>query len=575
MNEFALKHKPKSNMAFAYNEKEIELRFMAKKDDLAKVEIYYGDKYDLDNFKSIKMNKKFSDKKYDYFVKRVTTPNKRLSYLFKLFDKKNNIIGYFTEWKYIKELDINDREIFEKYLMHFPYINKIDVHKTPDWVKGAVFYQIFPERFKNGDDKLSPKNKVKWNSKPTRTNFFGGDLIGIKNKLNYLSDLGVNAIYLNPVFKATTNHKYDTIDYKKIDSHFGDKKDLKDLVKKAHSLNIKVVLDCVFNHSGYMFDKFLDVKNKGKKSKYSDWFYIKDYPISFEKRNYETFGFEPKMPKLNTSNPEVIDYLIDVSKYWIKKTDIDGWRLDVANETDHHFWRKFRKEVKKVKKDAFIVGEVWHNSYLWLLGDQFDSIMNYPIQTACLEYFAKEKIDIKEFKYKVNQTYFDYSTQVNEVMMNLLDSHDTPRFITQANGNKEKLILAFIFELFYLGCTSVYYGTEIGITGKNDPDCRKTMKWNKQKWDIDLYKIYKKLIWISNEYKIFKNGEFKWLDRDDILAFKRKNKNEEIIVLINNTQSKKTIELKNKVIDIFNDQKLNNSNILIESNGFRILKVKK
>lgn len=574
INKYALRHQPKSNMCFAYRENEVEIRFKAKINDLTKVDLFYGDKYDLESFKTVTMEKIFSDFEFDYFIARVSVDTKRLAYRFNLY--AGELIGYYTEWGFVEDIDMTDELTIHKYLMHYPYINEIDVHKVPEWVKGAVFYQIFPERFRNGNDNLSPKDKVKWDAKPTRDNFFGGDLEGIYQKLDYLSDLGIDAIYMTPIFEATTNHKYDTIDYYKIDPHFGDKETLKKLVKKAHELNIKVVLDSVLNHSGYKFDKFLDVKKNGEKSKYKDWFYIKSFPINEDKLNYETFGFEPKMPKLNTSNEEVISYLIDVATYWIKETDIDGWRLDVANEIDHEFWRKFRKAVKTIKPDAYIVGEVWHNSYAWLQGDQFDAIMNYPIQTACYEFFAKNKIDLTTFKYKVNRVYFDYSTQVNEVMMNLLDSHDTPRFITEANGNIRSLVMAFVFELFYLGCTSVYYGTEIGLEGKGDPDCRKPMPWEKNKWNKNLLKEYKQLIKISNENEVIKNGEFRWIESENILAFKRYNDKSEIQIYINNSNKIQKISLNNSKIceDLVKKVKMPiNSNISLSKGDYKIIKM--
>lgn len=577
INQYALRHEPKSNYCFAYSNETIELRFKATKDDLKKVNVVYGDKYKWEEYKKTEtMEKAFSDGKFDYFIIRVKAPFKRLSYYFELYEK--GIISkkyYYTEWGFVETIDESDKDLLQKYMMHYPYINNTDLHQVPEWVKGAVFYQIFPERFYNGDDNLSPENTVEWDAQPTRENFFGGDLVGVKEKLDYLADLGVNAIYLNPIFEATTNHKYDTIDYKKIDPHFGDEQTLIELVQKAHSLGIKVVLDCVFNHSGYKFDKFLDVKENGKDSEYRDWFYINDYPVNEEKLNYETFGFEPKMPKLNTENEEVIDYLIDVATYWIETADIDGWRLDVADEIDHKFWRVFREEVKKVKDDLFIVGEIWHNSKNWLRGDQFDSIMNYPVQTACYEYFAKDKIDRDEFKYKINRTYFDYTSQVNEVMMNLLDSHDTPRFITEANGNKDKLILAFVFELFYPGCTSLYYGTEIGLEGGKDPDCRKTMQWDKRTWDMELYQIFYKLIHISNEHEVFNTGDFRWLDYDDFIAYKRFNDKEEIWVLINKSDKAKTIKVdKNKSTQsLITHAEV--SKVKVQKNSFEIIKIEK
>jgi len=575
INKYAFRHKPKSNMCFAYNEKEVEIRFKAKTNDLTRVELFYGDKYDLNSFQAVAMEKAFSDFEYDYYIARVMVDSKRLAYRFNLY--ADELVGYYTEWGFVNDVDMTDEFTIHKYLMHYPYINKVDIHEVPEWVKGAVFYQIFPERFCNGNDEISPNNKVKWDAKPTRDNFFGGDLVGIHQKLEYLADLGVNAIYITPIFEATTNHKYDTIDYYKIDPHFGDKETLKKLVKKAHGLNIKVVLDSVFNHSGYKFDKFLDVKKNGENSKYKDWFYIKEFPINEEELNYETFGFEPKMPKLNTSNEAVKEFLLDVATYWIKETDIDGWRLDVANEIDHKFWRKFRKAVKTVKPDAYIVGEVWHNSYAWLQGDQFDAIMNYPIQTACYEFFAKNKIDLANFKYKVNRTYFDYSTQANEIMMNLLDSHDTPRFLTEAKGNKRALIMAFVFELFYLGCTSIYYGTEIGLEGKGDPDCRKAMPWEKRKWNKKLLQEYKALIKISNENQVLKNGDFRWIDEENILAFKRISETSEIQIYINNSKKEQHVTLKNSIIcrDLMRNTDMPlNSEFSLKPDEYKIIKMR-
>lgn len=579
INEYALRHRSKSNFCFAYDEGLIEIRFKSKRDDLKTVELVYGDKYDWENHKRVKMEKVFSDEKFDYYVKRIEAINNRLGYYFKLYDNSlRKKASYFTEWGYVKSIDEEDHGMVQKYILHYPYVNKQDIHEVPSWVKGAVFYQIFPERFDNGDESLNPEGTVAWDSKPTRDNFFGGDLVGIYNRLEYLHELGINAIYMTPIFEATSNHKYDTIDYKKIDPQFGDLETLKKLVKKAHELDIKIVLDCVFNHSGYMFDKFQDVKEKGEESAYKDWFHIHEFPVSEDPLNYETFGFVADMPKLNTENPEVIDFLLDVTTYWIEEADIDGWRLDVANEIDHEFWRMFRKEVKKVKEDAFIVGEIWHNSESWLRGDQFDSIMNYPIQTACYEYFAKETIDLETFKYKVNRTYFDYTTQVNEVMLNLLDSHDTARFITEASGEKDKLVMAFAFELFYLGCTSVYYGTEIGMEGKNDPDCRRSMKWDREKWDKELFNLYKKMIHISNEHQdILKTGDFRWIDTDKCLGFTRTSDAGTIAVLINNSKKTRKVALPgaSNCIDLLNGTEVKKpSKIEVEAEDVKILKIK-
>ena len=440
MNLQGIFHQPKSNYCFAYDKNNIELRLRAAKGDLTKVSLIYGDKYDWENAIEVEMERSFSDSLYDYFIVTIKAPSNRLAYYFVLESGEEK--RYFTEWGPLKSVDKDEIHL---HFFNYPYVNEADIHKVPDWVKDSVFYQIFPERFANGDPSISPKEVEIWGGKPERGNFFGGDLKGIIEKIDYLEELGVNAIYLTPIFESTTSHKYNTIDYMKIDPHFGDKETLKELVSKCHQKGIKVVLDAVFNHCGHDFAGFKDVIEKGKKSPYYDWFYINEWPIKIkEVRNnplkdesddqpssYETFGFEPAMPKLNTANKAVKKYILDVAKYWIKECDIDGWRLDVANEVDHEFWKDFRKAVKETKEDAYILGEIWHDALPWLRGDQFDGSMNYPVTRACLQYFAYEKMEAEGFRDLISNTLMRNTRQVNEVMLNLLDSHDTARFLTE------------------------------------------------------------------------------------------------------------------------------------------------
>ena len=213
------------------------------------------------------------------------------------------------------------------------------------------------------------------------------------NILDYLEELGINGIYFTPIFHAYSNHKYDTIDYREIDPQFGTKETLKTLIEECHKRNIRVMLDAVFNHSGYYFLPFQDLLEKGEKSKYKDWFHPHSFPLKGgERPNYETFGFFESMPKLNTANPEVKKYLLEVSAYWIEEFDIDGWRLDVANEVDQPFWREFRKTVKNIKPDLYILGEIWHDSMPWLRGDQFDAVMNYPFTNHVFRLVASQTI---------------------------------------------------------------------------------------------------------------------------------------------------------------------------------------
>ena len=282
-----------------------------------------------------------------------------------------------------------------------------------------------------------------------------------------MKDLGINALYLTPIFKSTSNHKYNTDDYYQIDPAFGDKKILKKLVEEAHQRGIRIILDAVFNHSGFYFFAFQDVLEKGKDSKYWDWFFIEGYPVKTTPPvNYHTFANDVvDMPKLNTSNPEVQEYLLDVVRYWMEEVDIDGWRLDVANEVDRNFWRKFRETVKGIKKDAYIVGEIWHNSEVWLQGDQFDAIMNYPLAMAILDFLAQRSIGPTEFNNRLVRNWMLYQDRVNYSMLNLINSHDTRRLLNYFSGDKESMKLAVLFQFTYPGAPMIYYGDEVGMKG--------------------------------------------------------------------------------------------------------------
>ncbi len=538
MNLHAIYHRQKSNYCYAYKKDEIHIRIRAAKGDLSKVVLVYGDKYELHKkTKELEMKLACSDKDFDYFTAIVNPPNNRLSYYFVL--ESNNKKYFYTEWGVLNEVLEDEIHL---HFFNYPYAHEIDIHKVPEWVKDSIFYQIFPERFNNGDKSIDPEGVEEWGGVPQRHNYFGGDLKGIMEKLIYLEELGVNAIYFTPIFEANTNHKYDTTDYMKIDPHFGDKEILKELVKEAHKRGIKVILDAVFNHCGYLFTPFQDVVKRGEDSPYYNWFHINKWPLEKNPPSYEAFAFEYHMPKLNTQNPEVKEYILNVAKYWIEEADIDGWRLDVANEVDHEFWREFRKVVKEAKADAYIVGEIWHNSLPWLMGDQFDSTMNYPFTGACMQYFAYNNANHKEFTELINNTMMRYTRQVNEVMFNMVDSHDTSRFLNKCGGDIRKLRLAVAFTLTYVGTPCIYYGTEIGMDGGEDPDCRRTMEWDRSKWNIELFDFFKALIQLRKEYKALRRGSFEWIEtNNDVIGYIREMEEERILVLMNNNEAEKNI----------------------------------
>ena len=429
MNECAMLHIPDSRYCFATGEKELVLRLrMAREDEKAKVFLIYAQKYDFTFCrKKLPMEIKYSDRLYNYYEIKMRLEDVRFAYIFQIEEDGNT--WYFSEDGVTKEYKFE--EAFYNFFQ-MPYINKNDVMDTVEWMRSAVFYQIFVERFRQGNEKKDTSYiNMKWDEKPTPKSFAGGDLAGIIEKMDYLKELGINALYLTPVFRSISNHKYDIIDYFTVDPQFGTKEELRQLVKLAHENGIRVVLDAVFNHCSMEMQQFQDVLEKGRESRFYDWFIIDgDFPEP-EKMNYECFAACNYMPKLNTANEEVQDFLLEIAIYWIREADIDGWRLDVSDEVSHGFWRRFRKAVKKEKPDSVIIGENWHDAYAYLMGDQYDSIMNYAFTKACLDYFAKGVFSAKDMADKLNSNLMRNTEQVNRMMLNLLDSHDTHRFFTE------------------------------------------------------------------------------------------------------------------------------------------------
>jgi len=536
-------HRPKDEYAYAYDQKTLHIKLKTKKGDLNKVELIYGDPYEWEDgkwqFEKKKMNLIGSDQLFDYWFTEVKPPYKRLRYGFECSDYSGLKLIY------------TERGFFEEppedcgFYFCFPFLHAVDTFTPPEWVKDTVWYQIFPERFANGNPELDPEDSLPWNSTdPSPTNFFGGDFEGVIEHLDYLSDLGISGIYFTPIFESPSNHKYDTTDYFKIDSQFGDEKTFKRLVEECHKRGIKVMLDAVFNHCGYYFPPFQDVLKNGERSRFKDWFHIHDFPLKTKPRpNYDAFAFVPTMPKLNTTNPEVKDYLLRVATYWIKEFDIDGWRLDVANEIDHQFWREFNLAVKSIKPDVYIVGEIWHDAMPWLRGDQFDAVMNYRFTSAVVDYFAKGLISKERFVHELTNVIHSYPKNVNEVAFNLLGSHDTPRILTTAKDDTDVVKLMFLMLLSFTGTPCIYYGDEIGMTGEQDPGCRKCMEWDRQKQDLDLLEFMKKVIKLRQTNPAFGNqGDFRFIHlHPDLVTFTKSTDDEEILFILNNTE--KLVEL--------------------------------
>ncbi|NHM33690.1 alpha amylase N-terminal ig-like domain-containing protein [Neobacillus terrae] len=533
----AVYHRPKENYAYACTEKELHIRIRTKKNDMKEVTLLHGDPYEWEDgkwkTKTSPMIKSGSDQLFDYWFISIAPPFRRLRYGFILNDGKESVC--YTEKGFYNEAPMDDTA----YYFCFPYLNNVDVFRAPDWVKNTVWYQIFPERFANGNSENDPEGALPWGSaEPSRTNFFGGDLEGVIQHIDHLKELGISGIYFTPIFKAYSNHKYDTIDYMEIDPQFGTKETFKKMVEICHENGIKVMLDAVFNHSGFYFPQFQDVLENGENSRFKNWFHIREFPIVTEPiPNYDTFAFTELMPKLNTEHPEVKEYLLEVGRYWVREFNIDGWRLDVANEVDHAFWREFRKEVKAIKPELYILGEIWHDSMPWLRGDQFDAVMNYPFTTNILNLFAKETISVNEFIENMSHVIHMYPQNVNEVAFNLVDSHDTPRILTECGEDVDRLKQVYSLLLTFIGTPCIYYGDEVGLNGEQDPGCRKCMEWDLEKQNRDLFAHVQKLIALRQENPLLANeGQLSFIPgeyHETCLAYTKSNGERTAVVILN------------------------------------------
>lgn len=584
MNKQALLHRAKSEYAYAYDNNTLHITFRSAKSDLKKVEIIYGDPFHWDNRKwnsSINvMDKRYETQLFDYYFIEIKPRDLRTKYIFILTDNNNN--KYLFGSKRLEEFSSLKQYDLQNYF-NYPFINHEDLLNTPSWVKDTIWYQIFPDRFYTKNPLLP------WDTYPVNNRqIFGGNLNGIKDKLPYLSDLGITGIYFTPIFKAKTAHKYDTIDYFTIDPSFGTNEDFKELVDEAHRLNIKIMLDGVFNHSGFLHPYFQDVVKNGEESIYKDAFFIDEFPvINFDlddkgepKRhtsfdlNFKTFAYTPHMPKWNTSNDLASKHLLDVIKYWIEEYNIDGWRLDVSNEVSHEFLREIRKTALTANPNTFILGENWDQSLPWLLGDQMDSVMNYDLSYPIWEYL-EHKIDLNTFKDIINNYLALTPKNVMKNMFNLIESHDTIRILRRLNDNKDRAKIAYLLMFLSAGAPNIYYGGEVALTGDHDPDNRKPMIWDINKQDLDFLNFIKTLINLRNKYPSFKVSDYTFINDADLLIFTKEFENEQLLVIINNNDSDKTISLPNILnktyLNVFNNEIFNCDKIELEAYKFIVL----
>ena len=479
------------------------------------------------------MKKEAQDAWFDYYQVILKSPYRRICYYFELDDGQTTCLYYGD---FFARERVDDRSEYYQ----LPYNHPADIAAPPAWVRDAVVYNIFPDSFATSRRFISDTpTQREWKGQTTHGKR-GGTLRGVRENLDYLEDLGVNCLYLNPIFAAGEYHKYDLLDYYHIDPCFGTDEEFRQLVQDCHARGMRVVIDGVFNHVGWHFFAFEDVVRQGEASRYRDWFYHLSFPVRRPEDpeaypDYECFGYERMMPKTNTQNPEVEAYFCDVGRYWVREFGIDGWRLDVASEINDGFWRAFRRAVKQENPDCVLIGEVWESAGHWLAGDMFDSTMNYDLRKHCRRFFAERSIDAAAFDGRVTHMRMRYKLPMTYAQLNLLDSHDVSRFYSLCGEEGARMRLAVLFQMTFLGAPSVFYGDERGIAGMREDEYRHPMDWSGA--PCPLADFYRQAIRLRREQPALRRGGFRTLCAEGgLYGYRRADDESAVSVWLNNQE---------------------------------------
>jgi len=558
MNLYAIRHIPMSADAFAVSENQAVFRLRSARGNLTRCTLYIGDrscrKTPVDFF-PVEMIVAARDELFEWFEARPILPFNRVCYYFQL-ERENETCLYYAN-QFMKELTPDRSEYYQ-----LPILHRADIPNVPDWASNAIVYNIFPDSFATGNHWISKKPTHYTYNEIYYEGLQGGTLLGILENLDYIQGLGFNTIYLNPIFSAGAYHKYDLVDYFHIDPCFGTDQDFAALVDEIHKREMRIIIDGVFNHCGWHFFAFEDVVRKGKKSKYWDWFYQLEEPVirpadEESYPNYACFGYERKMPKLMLDHREARDYFLSVGVHWVKEYDIDGWRLDVANEVNDGFWRGFRQAVKAVKQDCLLIGEIWESAPHWLDGTMFDSTMNYDFRRHARDFFAKRTIDAEAFDGRVTEMRIRYRDPYPYVQLNLLDSHDVSRFLSLCGGDKQRMRLAVLFQMTATGMPCVFYGDEQGMMGVQETEYRAPMIWAGE--ECSLREFYRETIQLRRQYPALRRGDWKTLVcQDGLYAFQRTYQGDTIDVWLNNSETSQTVGIEGRIMleDGYRDGKL-------------------
>lgn len=469
MERSAIYHTSEQPYVYAVGKDALRVRLRTRAGDCERVLAHYKNLYDHTSpFQTVEMKPILTDGVVTLYEGELVVPERHFKYWFELTSKGETL--HYTSDGFLE--NVQERNCF-----YCPVINSDDIIAPPEWAKGGIVYQIFVDRFYNGEPANDPAGTVSTDVLPRHGTFYGGDLQGAADKLGYVKSLGAEMVYLSPVLKSPTYHKYDVADYYAVDESLGGNQALTAFVKQAHQLGLKVILDAVFNHCSDQNPLFQDVLANGARSPYAKWFYLDSFPVSAEPCNYDTFaGAVPSMPRFDTSNPEVIEYLTNAALHWTTRLNLDGWRLDVADEVSHSLWRELRRKLKQANPEILIIGEVWNHANAWLRGDEFDTVTNYKLRTALIA-LAKGQIDSGAFWRTVSANRMLYMAPFYPYLVSFAGTHDTSRIRTEL-GSSQLQILTLAAVLTMEGIPLIYYGDELGMEGGEDPDNRRAMRWD-------------------------------------------------------------------------------------------------
>jgi glycosidase len=519
-----LLHEPQNPFIYPVGTDVLCVRLLAESGALRHAMVWFKNVYDHTGpYRSVVMTCIAAGLRFDLFEATLRVPERHFRYYFSVETEEG-------KWDYTSEGRVPFGQIPDAFLV--PMISPEEIVSVPDWARGGLIYQVLVDRFFDGDPSNNPPQVRPWNALPDRNTYYGGDFAGLTARLAYLEELGVKALYLSPIFRSPSYHKYDIFDYETIEAIYGGSEGLKALVDAAHARGIRVILDGVFNHASSDHPFFQDLLKKQERSPYRDWFEPHGFPVSMEKANYENFANQvPKMPKWNTANPEVQAYLCGVAARWTKTLGIDGWRLDVADEVAPSFWRRFRREIKAVCPEALLIGESWSYSGPWLHGDEWDTVTNYRFRKWVLAFFRGE-IPADTFWKRFEDNRMRYPTPIWDLLINLVGSHDTERWLRALRGDRLAHRLSLALMMLLPGMPLIYYGDEIAMDGGTDPDNRRAMDW--RAIDEPENRVFGPIGRLRKDSQALKEGILVIEPSPaDVLVFRRIHENEAWLIVIN------------------------------------------